>query len=56
LNRQQVSEVLAKSLAGIVKLYPVTNYITLLPVKMFEYMSAGLPVVTSNFSFWRKII
>jgi len=56
LNRQQVSEVLAKSHAGIVTLYPVTNYITSLPVKMFEYMSAGLPVIASNFSLWREII
>jgi glycosyltransferase involved in cell wall biosynthesis len=56
LNRQQVSEVLAKSIAGIVTLYPVTNYITSLPVKMFEYMSAGLPVIASNFSLWREII
>jgi glycosyltransferase involved in cell wall biosynthesis len=56
LNRQQVSEVLAKSLAGIVTLYPVTNYITSLPVKMFEYMSAGLPVIASNFLLWREII
>jgi len=56
LNRQQVSEVLAKSCAGIVTLYPVTNYIVSLPVKMFEYMSAGLPVIASNFSLWREII
>jgi glycosyltransferase involved in cell wall biosynthesis len=56
LNRQQVNEVLAKSRAGIVTLYPVTNYITSLPVKMFEYMSVGLPVIASNFSLWREII
>jgi glycosyltransferase involved in cell wall biosynthesis len=56
LNRQQVSEVLTKSRVGIVTLHPVTNYITGLPVKMFEYMSAGLPVIASNFSLWREII
>ena len=56
LNRQQVSEVLVKSFAGIVTLYPVTNYITSLPIKMFEYMSVGLPVIASNFSLWREII
>jgi glycosyltransferase involved in cell wall biosynthesis len=56
LNRQQVCKVLAKSHAGIVTLYPVTNYITSLPIKMFEYMSAGLPVIASNFSLWLEII
>jgi len=56
LNRQQVNEVLAKSRAGLVTLQPVINYIDALPVKMFEYMSAGLPIITSNFPLWREIV
>ena len=56
LNRQQVNEVLAKSKAGLVTLHPVINYIDALPVKMFEYMAAGIPVIASNFPLWREIV
>jgi glycosyltransferase involved in cell wall biosynthesis len=56
LNRQQVSEVLDKSHAGIVTFLPAPNHINAQPNKMFEYMSVGLPVIASNFSLWREII
>jgi len=56
LDRQQVREVLGKSMAGLVTLHPIINYIDALPVKMFEYMSAGIPVIASNFPLWKEII
>lgn len=56
LNRMQVSQTLAKSMAGLVVLHPTMNYLDSLPVKMFEYMSAGLPVIASNFPLWKEII
>ena len=56
LNRREVSEVLAKSYVGIVTFLPEPNHINAQPNKMFEYMSAGLPVIASNFSLWREII
>jgi glycosyltransferase involved in cell wall biosynthesis len=56
LNRQQVSDLLAKSKAGLVTLHPVINYMDALPVKMFEYMAAGIPVIASNFPLWREIV
>ena len=56
LNRQQVGDVLAKSKVGLVTLHPVINYIDALPVKMFEYMAAGIPVIASNFPLWREIV
>ncbi len=41
---------------GMVTLLPVANYIEALPVKLFEYMAAGMPVIASNFPLWREIV
>jgi len=56
LDRHGVKKVLDKSRIGIVTLHPKINYLDSQPVKMFEYMSAGLPIVASNFPFWKDII
>ena len=56
LNRKHINEVLSNSIAGLVTLYPTLNYIDALPVKMFEYMNAGIPVIASNFPLWSEIV
>ncbi len=56
LNREEIKKVFESSLAGLVTLHPIINYLDSLPVKMFEYMSAGLPVISSDFSLWKEII
>lgn len=56
LDRDGVKNVLSESFAGLVTLHPIINYLDSLPVKMFEYMAAGLPVIASDFSLWKKII
>jgi glycosyltransferase involved in cell wall biosynthesis len=55
-NRLGVAEVLGRSVAGLVTLHPATNYLDSLPIKMFEYMSAGIPVIASNFDLWKTIV
>lgn len=39
---------------GIALLYPVENHLTSLPVKNFEYMTCGIPMLISNFDSWQK--
>jgi glycosyltransferase involved in cell wall biosynthesis len=56
VDREGVRQVMARSRVGLVTLLPLPSYQDAWPIKMFEYMSAGLPVLASNFSLWRSIV
>ena len=56
VSRKEIVNILNKSSIGIVTLHPLVNYLDSLPIKMFEYMAAGLPVIASDFPKWREII
>ena len=56
LDREEVKYMLSRSVAGLVVLEPTPSYLTSIPVKMFEYMIAGIPVIASDFSYWRALI
>jgi glycosyltransferase involved in cell wall biosynthesis len=56
LDRVGVANVMSHSIAGIVTFHPLPNHIDAQPNKMFEYMSAGLPIITSNFPLWKEIV
>ena len=56
VSRKEVSHILSGVKAGLVTLHPIINYLDSYPVKMFEYMAVGLPVIASDFPLWRRII
>ena len=56
VNRAQVAEILGNVKAGLVLFLPAPNHMDAYPNKMFEYMSAGLPVIVSDFPLWRHIV
>jgi len=56
LNRESILKMLIRSKAGLVTLHPIINYVDALPVKMFEYMAAAIPVITSDIPLWKGII
>jgi len=52
----QVINRLKKADVGFICDYPLKRHIEGLPVKLFEYMAAGLPLIASNFPLWRQIV
>lgn len=56
LSRDSIKEMFLESKVGLVLLHPIVNYLDSLPVKMFEYMASGIPVLASNIPLWKEII
>jgi len=56
LSRGELAASLGRSRIGIALLHPIESYIYSQPIKLFEYMSAGIPVVVSNFPLWKDIV
>ena len=56
VGREGVRDLLSRCVAGLVTFLPSPNHIDAQPNKMFEYMSAGIPVIASEFPLWKEMI
>src|SRR4029077_934626 len=56
LNRPSVANLLSRVRLGLLVLQSEPNFVNAMPIKLFEYMAAGIPVVASDFPLWRQII
>lgn len=54
--RERIAEIFGQSRAGLVVYQPTPNVTASEPNKFFELLSAGLPLVASNFPVWRAFI
>ena len=55
LDRFGINELYGKAIAGLCILKPIDNYFHSKPIKIYEYMAAGLPYICSDFPGWRKV-
>jgi glycosyltransferase involved in cell wall biosynthesis len=56
LSHPDAFKLLTHAKIGLLTLLPVPSYIESLPIKLFEYMAAGIPIVASDFKAWESII
>ncbi len=53
---EQIAESLSSADIALAVLQPIPRYVAALPVKLFEYMACGLPVVISDFPAVRQVV
>lgn len=56
LGRADISEILSNSSMGFVTLLNTPNDSMSYPIKLFEYMAAGIPVISSDFPVYKEIV
>jgi glycosyltransferase involved in cell wall biosynthesis len=55
VDRIEIKKILEKSEIGVVTLHPTKSYLESYPIKLFEYMAAGIAILASDFPLWRTI-
>ena len=51
-----ISDLLASARVALLLFHPGPNHENACPNKLFEYLAAGIPIVMSNFPFWRGLL
>jgi glycosyltransferase involved in cell wall biosynthesis len=54
VSQEKLYEYYSTSLIGLVTLHNIDTYREAFPVKLFEYVNSGLPVVMSDFNLWKS--
>lgn len=55
LSPREVPPHIRRAHIGLAMLHPAQNYLMSYPVKAFEYMRECLPIVMSDFPYWRRL-
>ncbi|MBR0801701.1 glycosyltransferase [Bradyrhizobium jicamae] len=56
IGRFEIATLLNESLIGLCLFHPEPNHLHAMPTKIFEYMAAGLPVITSDLPKSKEIV
>lgn len=56
VNKEKVLDIYGTSCIGMLTLLEGKNIENSLPIKLFEYMQSGIPVIASHFPLWKEII
>lgn len=56
LDRDEIVRLFGNVRAGLVVLHATSAYERAYPIKLFEYMAAGLPTIASDFPLYREIL
>lgn len=56
VDREGIKKIYEDSYMGLLLLRPREGFKDSLPIKMFEYMAAGIPVLASDFPLWKEML
>jgi glycosyltransferase involved in cell wall biosynthesis len=56
LDRSGLASLLGCVRCGLVVWHPLAHQVVAQPIKLYEYMAAGIPVIASDFPLWREIV